>query len=151
MSEDLKERLLEADIADDSRLRIIRSMDLSVLRDTPLRAALVGRILVRTGVIVENLDAEGMHAAILRSRPIETQISLFNMLQDRLEDAEVRDLLALLPDPMPDIRPGWATPRIKDSEVNRAFASWLQDRKFISSWKQGGFFDDGIRLHMFRK
>ena len=151
VSEDLKERLLETDIADDSRLRIIRSMDLSVLHDMPSRAALVGRILARTGVVVENLDAEGMQSVILRSRPIETQILLFNMLQDRLKDAEVRDLLALLPDPMTDIRPGWSTPRIENSEVNRAFASWLQDRKFISSWKQGGFFDDGIRLNMFRK
>jgi hypothetical protein len=151
VSEDLKERLLEADIADDRRLRIIRSMDLSVLHDIPSRAALVGRILARTGVVVENLYAEGRHAVILRSRPLETQIALFNLLQDRLEDAEVRDLLALLPNPMPDIRPGWATPRIEDSDVNRAFASWLQDRKFISSWKQGGIFDDDIRLNMFRK
>lgn len=151
VSEDLKERLLEADLTDDSRLRIIRSMDLSVLPDMPSRAALVGHILARTGVIVENLDAQGMRALILRSRPFETQISLFNILQDRLEDAEVRDLLALLPDPLPDIRPGWATPKITDSEVNRAFASWLQNRKLISSWKQGGIFDDDIRLNMFRK
>ena len=151
VSEDLKERLLEAEIADSSRLKIIRSMDLSLLHDMPSRATLVGRILARTGVVVDNLDAEGMHAVILRSRPLETQISLFNMLQDRLENAEVKNLLALLPDPMPDIRPGWATPRIKDNEVNRAFASWLQDRKFISSWKQGGFFDNDIRLNMFRK
>lgn len=151
VSEDLKERLLEADIADDSRLRIIRSMDLSVLHDMPSRAALVGRILARTGVVVENLAVEGTRAVILHSRPLETQISLFNMLQDRLEDAEVRELLTLLPNPMPDIRPGWATPRIENSEVNRKFASWLQDRKFISSWKQGGIFDDDIRLNMFRK
>lgn len=151
VSEDLKQRLLEADIADGNRLRIIRSMDLSVLRAMPSRAALVGRILACTGVVVENLDAEGMHAVILHSCPLETQISLFNMLQDRLKDAEIRDLLALLPNPMPDIRPGWATPRIANSGVNRAFASWLQDRKFISSWKQGGLFDDDIRLNMFRK
>lgn len=151
VSEDLMERLLEADLANDSRLRIIRSMDLSVLHDMPSRAALVGRILASTGVVVENLNAESMHAVILRSRPLNTQVSLFNMLQDRLEDAEVRNLLALLPDPLPDIRPGWATPRIENSEVNRAFASWLQDRKFISSWRQGGFFDNDIRLNMFRK
>lgn len=92
-----------------------------------------------------------MQAVILSSRPLGTQISLFNLLQDRLEDAEVRRLLKLLPDPVPDIRPGWATPRIVNSEVNRTFASWLQDRKFISSWKQGGLFDDDIRLNMFRK
>jgi len=151
VSEDLKAQLLEADVPDDSRLSIIRSMDLSVLRDIPSRAALVGDILARTGVIVDNLDAEGMHAVILRSHPLETQISLFNMLQDRVGDAEVRELLALLPDPMPEIRPGWATPRLADSAVNREFASWLQDRKFISSWKRGGIWDDDIRLNMFRK
>lgn len=150
-SEDLKQRLLETDITDDSRLRIIRSMDLSVLHEAHALAALVGRILARTGDVVPDMDAEAIRAVVLRSRPLETQITLFNMFQDRLEDAEVRDLLALLPDPMPDIRPGWTTPRIEGSEVNRAFASWLQDRKFISSWKQGGFFDDDIRLNMFRK
>ncbi len=151
VSEDLKQRLLETDISDDSRLRIIRSMDLSVLHEAHALAALVGRILARTGVVVQNMDAEAIGAVVLRSRPLETQITLLNMFQDRLEDTEVRDLLALLPDPMPDIRPGWATPRIEGSEANRAFASWLQDRKFISSWKQGGLFDDDIRLHMFRK
>ena len=151
VSEDLKRRLLEANITDDSRLRIIRSMDLSVLHETHPLAALVGHILARSGVAVQNMDAEAMSAVVLRSRPLETQITLLNMLQDRLTDSEVRDLLALLPDPMPDIRPGWAIPRIEGSEVNRAFASWLQDRKFISSWKQGGFFDDDIRLNMFRK
>lgn len=151
VSEDLKQRLLETDITDDSRLRIIRSMDLSVLHDAPTLAALVGRILARTGVTVQNMDAKAMRAVVVRSRPLKTQITLFNMVQNRLEDADVRDLLAQLPDPMPDIRPGWATPKIEDSEVNRAFASWLQDRRFISSWKQGGFLDDDIRLNMFRK
>jgi hypothetical protein len=151
VSEDLKARLLGSDIPDESRLKIIRSMDLSVLHDMHSRAALVGGILARTGVVVENLDAEGMQAVILRSRPLGTQISLFNMLQDRLADAEIMDLFALLPDPMPDIRPGWATPRLENSEINREFASWLQDRGFISSWKQGGLFDDDIRLNMRRK
>lgn len=151
VSEDLKQRLLETDITDDSRLRIIRSMDLTVLHEAHALAALIGRILARTGVVAQNMDAEAIRAVVLRSRPLETQITLLNMFQDRLEDAEVRDLLALLPDPMPDIRPGWTTPRIEGSGVNRAFASWLQDRKFISSWKQGGFLDDDIRLNMFRK
>ena len=52
VSRDLKERLLEADIADDSRLRIIRSMDLSVLHDMPSQAAPIGRMLARTRVVV---------------------------------------------------------------------------------------------------
>ena len=126
-------------------------MDLSLLAGMPTRAALVGRILARTGVAIDELDAYAARAVILSSHPLEAQIWLFNMLQERLDDEGVRDVLQALPRPMPDIRPGRITPKIGGSEVNRAFATWLQARGFISSWKQGGLFDDDIRLNMFRK
>ena len=151
VSDDLREQLLQADIPDEDRLRILRSMDLSLLAGMPTRAALVGRILARTGVAIDELDAYAARAVILSSHPLEAQIWLFNMLQERLDDEGVRDVLQALPRPMPDIRPGRITPKIGGSEVNRAFATWLQARGFISSWKQGGLFDDDIRLNMFRK
>lgn len=151
VSDDLREQLLQADIADTNRLRILRLMDLSLLAGMPPRAALVGRITTRTGVAIDELDAGAARAVILSSRPLEAQISLFNMLQERLDDEDVREVLQALPRPVADIRPGWITPKIGGSEVNRAFATWLQTRGFISSWKQGGVFDDDIRLNMFRK
>jgi len=60
-------------------------------------------------------------------------------------------MLRSLPDPLPDIRPGFATPRIESSEVNLEFVAWLKTRGFISSWRRGSFFDDDIRMNMFRK
>lgn len=73
------------------------------------------------------------------------------MFHLRFDDRGVRDLLATLPDPLPDIRPGWLTPKLPSNDINRAFATWLQARGFISSWKQGGYFDSDVRLNMFRK
>lgn len=64
------------------------------------------------------------------------------MLQERLDDDDVRDVLQAIPRPVADIRPGWITPKIGGGEVNRAFVTWLQTRGFIASWKQGGLFDD---------
>jgi len=67
------------------------------------------------------------------------------------DDQEVREILQSLPKPLPDLKPGWTTPRMSSSEVNLRFVEWLKARGFISSWKQGGFFDDDIRINLFRK
>ena len=146
-----REKLLEADLNDEDLLQIIRSMDLTLLDGMPARAAIVGRILARTGVVVDDLGVGAARAVILNARPLEAQISLFNMLHERFDDQQVREILQALPEPLPDIRPGWAMPRIEVSEVNLRFVAWLKDRGFISSWKQGGFLDDTIRINLFRK
>lgn len=151
LNDDFLEKLLEADIVDENRLRILRSMDLSLLDSMPSRAAIVGRILARTGIGVGNLGVDAARAIILNSQPLETQITLFNMLHEKFDDQQVRDILQSLPEPLPDIKPGWATPRIEGSEVNLKFVAWLRTRGFISSWKQGGLFDNDIRIHLFRK
>lgn len=149
LSDDLRERLLHADIPDDDRRRILRRMDLNLLANNPDRAALVGSILLRTGAI-EELGPEGARAVILNSHPLDAQIELFNMLHQRFDDEGVRDVLRSLPDPMPDIGPGWRRPSIPDSEVNRTFAAWLEARKFISSWKRVDYLDE-IRMNLFRR
>ncbi|MBB3348365.1 hypothetical protein [Sphingomonas sp. BK069] len=151
VGDDLREQLLQADIGDEKRLQVLRQMDMSLLSSNAPRAALVGHLLARTGIAIEELDADAAIAVVLSSRPLEVQISLFNLLQERLDDDDVREVLQSLPNPMPDIQPGRATPKLANSEVNREFASWLEARGFISSWKRGRIFDDEIRLYMFRK
>ncbi|MEA1014667.1 P-loop NTPase fold protein [Sphingosinicella sp. LY1275] len=151
LDDDFRQNLLEADISDENRLKILHAMDLSLLADMPPRAAIVGKILARTGVKIDDLGVDAARAVILSSRPLATQISLFNMLQGMFDDQQVRDILHSLPDPFPDIRPGFAMPKIEGSEVNLEFVTWLKDRGFISSWRRGGFFDDDIRMNMFRK
>lgn len=151
VNDEFRQKLLEADISDENRLKIISKMDLSLLAATPSRAANVGRILARTGVKMEDIGADAARAVIVHSRPLATQISLFNLLHEKFDNQQVIDILHSLPNPLPDIRPGFTTPKIKGSEVNLSFVTWLKDRGLISSWRQDGFFDDDIRMYMFRK
>ncbi|WP_370168916.1 YobI family P-loop NTPase [Sinorhizobium fredii] len=151
LDDDFRQKLLESDINDENRLRILRTINLSLLAEMPARAAIVGNILARTGVKIDGLTVDAARAIILNSQPLATQISLFNLLHEMFDDQQVRDILNSLPDPLPDIRPGFATPKIESSEVNLKFVTWLKDRGFISSWRRGGFFDDDIRMNMFRK
>lgn len=151
VDDDFRQKLLEADISDESRLKILDGMDLSLLIDMPARAAIVGRVLAQTGVKIDDLGVDAARAIIVNSRPLATQISLFNMLHGMFDDQQVRDILHSLPDPLPDIRPGFTMPKIEGSEVNVKFVTWLKDRGFISSWRRGSFFDDDIRMNMFRK
>lgn len=150
VDDDFRQKLLEADISDENRLRIIRTMDLNLLAELPARAATVGQILARTGIKRDEIGVDSA-CVILNAKLLATQISLFNMLHEMFDDQQVKDMLRSLPDPLPDIRPGFGTPRIESSEVNLEFVAWLKARGFISSWKRGGFFDDDIRMNMFRK
>lgn len=150
LDDDFREKLLEAEITDEDRLRLLRSMNLDLFASSPPRAAIVGKILARTGVAVENLGVDAARAIIVNSRPRDTQISLFNMVHRKFDDHQVRELLQSLPDPLPDIKPGFSIPRMKSNQVNLEFVKWLKARGFISSWSQGSFFDDDIRMNMFR-
>lgn len=150
LNDEFREELLEAEITDEDRLRLLGSMDLGLFASSPPRAAIVGKILARTGVAVENLGVDAARAVIVNSRPRDTQISLFNMVHRKFDDHQVRELLQSLPDPLPDIKPGFSIPRMKSNQVNLEFVKWLKARGFISSWSQGSFFDDDIRMNMFR-
>jgi len=151
LDDDFRQKLLEEEISDEDRLKIIRAMDLTLLPEKTSRAAIVGIIIARTGAKTDNFGVDAARAAILNSRTFATQITLLNMLHDMFDDEQVRDILRSLPDPLPDIRPGFATPRIESSETNLNFVTWLKDRCFISSFRQGGFFGSDIRMYMFRK
>ena len=149
--DDFREELLGSNISDEQKLKIIKMMDLNLLASMPLRAAKVGPVIERTGADFSELGAETSRAIILHSRPIQVQISLFNKLQQKLVEQQIRDILSQLPDPFSGIKPGWDIPRIKSTAVNLDFVAWLKDRRIISSWSRGGFFDDDIRINNFRK
>lgn len=152
LDDDFRQKLLEAEIGDETRLKILAKMNLSVLPDIGARAALVGDILVRTRVKIGNLDADAARAVILSSRPAETQISLLNLLHEMFDIEQVKAILQSMPEPLPDIKTGWRTPRLADTPVNVDFVTWLKTRNIISSWsREISFFGDSIRINLFRK
>ena len=152
LDDDFRQKLLEAEVGDGTRLKILAAMDLGILPDIPARAALVGNLRARTKAKIDNLDADAARTVILNSRPAETQISLLNLLHGMFDTEQVKDILQMMPSPFPDIKPGWSTPRLADTPVNVEFASWLEARHIISSWsKDKGFFSDSIRINLFRK
>ncbi|KAK0340330.1 hypothetical protein LTR94_030975, partial [Friedmanniomyces endolithicus] len=141
LDDDFRQNLLEAELGDETRLKILAKMNLSVLPDIGARAALVGDILVRTRVKIGNLDADAARAVILSSRPAETQISLLNLLHEMFDIEQVKAILQSMPAPLPDIKTGWRTPRLADTPVNVDFVTWLKTRNIISSWsRETGFF-----------
>lgn len=152
LDDDFRQKLLEADVGDGTRLKILATMDLGILTDMHARAALVGDILARTRTKIDNLDADAACAVILHSRPAETQISLLNLLHGMFDIEQVKEILQSMPSPLPDIKPGWGTPRLADTPTNVEFVTWLKTRNIISSWSKGtGFFEHGIRINLFRK
>lgn len=152
VDDDFRQKLLERDIGDEARLRILSSMDFDALEDIPARAALVGDIVARTKAQVAYLGVDAARAVVLASRPLETQITLLNLFHDKFDDEQVKDLLHSMPSPLPDIRPGFDKPRLPDTPINVEFVTWLETRKIISSWsKVSSFFDQGLRINNFRK
>ncbi|RWY91465.1 ATP-binding protein [Rhizobium leguminosarum] len=148
-----REGLLQADITDDDKRAIIDLIDLNTLTELPKRAALIGPILDRTNVRISGLDAAKARSLILNSRPVETQISLFNKFHSTMTVDEAREVLAALPDPFSEITTGYHTPRLARSDENRALVQWLETRGIISSWSEGGgwFVGDEIRVNLKRR
>jgi hypothetical protein len=151
--EDFREGLLGSDISDEQKLKIIKAMDLNLLASEPSRAAKVGSIMQRVAADFSELGPEPSRAIIVNSQPTQVQISLLSKLQQKLDDEQIREILSLLPEPFSEIKPGRDIPRIESTEVNLKFVAWLKDRRFISSWSQGGWMglDDDIRINNFRK
>ncbi|TGV55693.1 ATP-binding protein [bacterium M00.F.Ca.ET.141.01.1.1] len=148
-----REGLLQADITDDDKRAIIDLIDLHTLTELPKRAALIGPILDRTNVRISGIDAAKARSLILNSRPVETQIFLFNKFHSTMSVGEARELLAALPDPFSEITTGYHTPRLPRSDENRALVQWLETSGIISSWREGGgwFLGDEIRVNLKRR
>lgn len=148
IDDEFREKLLNSEISDDQRLKIIEHMDLALLTNFPTRASVIGPIFDRTGADVSVLIAEAAQAIIIESKPIATQISLFNRCQKALSDDQVWNTVHNLPKPFSEITPGWRQPTIPNTPDNFEFVNWLENRGIISSWKLTVF--DDIRIHTFR-
>lgn len=153
LDDDFRETLLKGDISDGDKRAIIDLMDMSALSDRPEQAALIGPILNRTNAKISGLDAAKARSLILNSRPVGTQISLFNKLNSAMTVDEACQVLAALPKPFSEITKGYHTPRLPRSAENRELVQWLDSRGIISSWSEGGgwFLGDDIRVNLKRR
>lgn len=153
LDDDFRESLLRGAISDGDKRAIIDLMDMSALAEFPDRAALIGPILDRTDVRLSDLDATTARSLILNSKPVGTQISLFNKIHSTMTVEEARQVLAALPKPFSEITAGYHTPRLPNSDENRSLVEWLDSRGIISSWSEGGgwFSGDDIRVNLKRR
>ncbi|MDG9669629.1 ATP-binding protein [Hahella sp. CR1] len=151
LDDDFREELLRTKIDDEAKLGIVELMDLEALVNHPKRLALIVSILVSADGSISNLNGSIVQSLILRSAPIATQISLFNKYHSRLTDDEVRLVLANLPKPFSEIKTGYHAPRLKNTPENRVLVKWLDSRKIISSWIEGGLFGNDIKVNLYRR
>lgn len=151
LDDDFREALLRAEISISDKRAIIDLMDLTALEEFPGRAALLGPIVDRATADVPQIDAQAIHALIVHSRPIATQISLLNKCQPRLTDAEVRQVLENLAEPFSEIVTGSYSVRLENSPENLALAAWLDSRNIVSSVGRAGFLTDDIRVYLYRR
>jgi len=151
LDDEFRERLLRAEIDIGHKRAIVDLMDLGTLPDLPERAALIGPIIDRSEAKIPELDAGVVQTLIAHSRPISTQIALFNAYHSVLTDADVRQVLDSLPRPFSEIRTGYSSPRLTKTVENLALVKWLDSRNIISSWSEAGFFSDDIRVNLYRR
>jgi len=151
LDDDFRENLLRSEMADSDKMKVLSMMDPPAIKETPDRAALVGKLISRSTEAPPNFDAETVRAIILNSQPVSLHIRLLNKLHEMLSAAEVSALLQELPRPLSEIKRGygWSVPRLEDTDQNLEFAKWLKRRRLISSWSKSIFGD--IRLNLFRK
>ncbi|MCZ0928682.1 ATP-binding protein [Halomonas janggokensis] len=150
LDDDFREELLRSEIGNVAKLGVVQLMDLGALVNLPERSALIGPIIDNNDESISSLDGSIVQSLITHSTPIATQISLFNKYRFLLTDDEVRNVLASLPPPFSEIKTGYKTPRLENSPDNRDLVSWLDSRNIISSWSEGGFFTNDIRVNLYR-
>jgi len=132
-------------------LRCYEKSGLEVLMDLPERAALIGPIVNSADANISKMNGIGVRPLITNSRPIATQISLFNKYHSLMAVEEVRQVLANLPPPFSDIKTGYFSPRLKNTPENQDLVRWLELRKIISSSSEGAYFTNDIKVNLYRK
>lgn len=152
LDDDFKQKLLEAEVDDETRLQMLATMNLDILPESPERAALVGDVLARTRTTIDNLNVDAARAVILNAQSAEIQISLLNLLHGIFNLEQVKEILRLMPSPLPDIKLGGHTLRLANTPLNVDLVIWLEARGIISSWsRETSFLVDRIRINLFRK
>lgn len=149
VDDDFRERLLATHISDDEKRAIIGLMDLSGLPSLPERAGIVGPILLRTNCTLPSLTAEIVKAIIVNARPVIIQIRLLNLLHEKLDRGEVREILGQLPEPYSRIQTGYERPALSRTNENSELVRWLDERDIISSIGKSIWSDD-IKINLYR-
>ena len=151
LDDDLREELLRSEIDNEAKLEIIELMDLDALDGLPNRAALIGPIINKADTNISNLDGTIAQSLIIHSRPIATQISLFNKCHSFMTDDEVRHVLDKLPEPFSEIKTGYNKPKLRNTPENQDLVRWLDSRNIISSWSEGTHTTNKIRVNLYRR
>lgn len=149
VDDDFRERLLATHISDDEKRAIIGLMDLSGLPSLPERAGIVGPILLRTNCTLPSLTADIVKAIIVNARPVIIQIRLLNLLHEKLDRGEVREILGQLPEPYSRIQTGYERPALSRTNENSELVRWLDERDIISSIGKSIWSDD-IKINLYR-
>ncbi|WP_376870202.1 hypothetical protein [Albirhodobacter sp. R86504] len=147
--DDFRGRLLTVDISDNEKRAIIELMDLSDISSFPERAGIIGPILLRTNVALPLLTPDVVKAIIVNSKPVDKQIRLLNLLHEKLDKNEVREVLGQLPDPYSKIQTGYTSPTLKRTNENTELASWLNERDIISSVGTP-YWSNDIKVNLYR-
>lgn len=145
------EKLLGSKIDDVAKLHVIELMDLGDLAGHKERSGLIGQIIHKNDADISGVDGSIAQSLVLNSRPLATQIYLFNKYQSLLTDDGVRSVLANLPAPFSELKTGHKTPKLQRTPENLALVKWLESRKFISSWSESGLLSDEIKVNLFRR
>lgn len=151
LDDGFREELLRSEVGNVDKLKIVELMDLGALLDFPERSALIGPIIDNSDAIISNLNGSIAQSLIMNSKPISTQISLYNKYHYLMPDDEVRHVLANLPRPFSEITTGYYRPRLKSTPENQDLVEWLNSRDIISSWSKDRFSTDIIRVNLYRK
>lgn len=151
IDENFREALLRTDINEKTKLRIVELMDLEELVNIPERATLIGPLIDAAEVNLFNLSENVVRSLVLHSRPIKTQISLFNKYHSILTLEQIRSILSRLPKPFSEINFGRHVPKLKNTTENSELVEWLEKRKVISSTGYGKFPPYDIKVYLYRR
>lgn len=149
IDDEFRSKLLQTGISDIQKLQLINDMAPSYVVGAPSVAATIGPILEKSPIEPSVYGSDFVKTVIQNSRGIKIQISLFNKLHVVLSVSEVREVLRGLSGPYHDIAIFGRSPKIENSDVNRQLASWLKERRIISSVSSTLLGE--IRIHTFKK
>jgi len=150
LDDDSREELLRSELDNEAKLGLIELMDLETLVGLPERAALIGPLLRKADAQVSNINFGIAQSLIKNSTPETTQIAILNKYHTLMTDDEVRHLLSNLQEPFSEIKTGYNIPRLENTPENKDLVRWLDSRDIISSWSDGGFFTNDIRVNLYR-
>lgn len=149
ISDVIREELLKSNLALSHKMSIIADIDPDVLSGNPSLAAAIGPVLNECNDAAIESGYAFVQAVIVNSRPDSLQISLLNKMHSKLTAGEVWEVIKRLSPPYSDIIIYGKSPRLDKNPINEELASWLADRRLISSFAT--FLGDEIKINTFRK